>query len=89
MNKLDLIKLSIKSIFVEWSESNLINDETTYTIAEFMAACENAATEAPQGGGYDKTKFKVIWNDDSEAVHRVDITADEHNPLDVLAYYID
>ena len=90
MNKLDLVKMAIESVYTEWSESRHIIEDRTNTIDGFMAECKKASRFAPpKGQGYDKTKFIVTFVDGTKQTHRVDLTQDHFCPLEVVAYYID
>jgi hypothetical protein len=91
MDKQTLVKMSIKSVTVVWSESNEIQDETTHTVEQFLDVCKAAASSSTGlavRGGYDKTKFVVTFVDGSTETHRIDITPTFYNPLEVIAFYL-
>ena len=97
MTKQELLKMCIKEIFVYWSESNIVNDllghkyfyiDKAVDLEKFIEVCKKASIGF-EGGGYDKTRFKVVFQDGSEMDHlRIDIDKECSDPLEVVAYYI-
>ncbi len=96
MNINQVIKASIKEVFVFWSESTLINNEMgadesfdinkAVSIDEFNALADKAAQLVD--GGYDKTKVKVIFHDGSEFNCRLDITKSNKCIVELLKHYL-
>lgn len=101
MKKADLVKLAVKAIFVNWSESTHINKtlktngnldiDKEITLDEFEKVCQEAAEiVAADHGGYDKTKFAIIWQDGSRVEGcRIDLCASERSPIEYILRNID
>lgn len=67
-------KIKMKSITFEWSESNLIKDNTTVTsFSEAENMIQQAARKAPSNGAYDKTKFIITYENGQTYTGRIDI----------------
>jgi len=91
-----LVKMSVKEIFVYWSESTMVNKclgsnngdiNRTISLDYFADLCRMASEEVD--GGYDKTKFKVVFHDGTEKdCLRIDICKSENNPIEVISHYI-
>lgn len=96
MNINQVIKASIKEVFVFWSESTLINNEMgadenfdinkAVSIDEFNVLAVKAAQLVE--GGYDKTKVKVIFHDGNEFNCRLDITKGNNCIIELLKHYL-
>jgi len=62
------------SVTTIWSESNHLTDgEVFATFMEARLAYRQAAWSAPRSGAYDKTKFKIEFDNGTEYIGRLDI----------------
>lgn len=96
MNINQVIKASIKEVFVFWSESTLINSEMgadenfdinkTVSIDKFNELADKAAQLVD--GGYDKTKVKVTFHDGNEFNCRLDINKGNKCIVELLKHYL-
>lgn len=96
MNINQVIKASIKEVFVFWSESTLINSEMgadenfdinkAVSIDKFNELADKAAQLVD--GGYDKTKVKVTFHDGSEFNCRLDINKGNKCIVELLKHYL-
>lgn len=66
-------KIKMKSIRIHGSESSYAGDHTFDTWLDAGAHIRSIAFYAPRTGGYDKTKFTVLFEDDSTYNGRLDI----------------
>lgn len=73
-----LRKPTIKSVTVQWSESGLFKDNTTYSFKEYTALAAQAA-ELHGDGGYLKTKIDINYSNGVEYTMRHDIGCDPTN----------
>ena len=96
MNINQVIKASIKEVFVFWSESTLINNEMgtdesfdinkAVSVDEFNALADKASQFVDVG--YDKTKVKVVFHDGNEFNCRLDITKSNKCIVELLKHYL-
>jgi Large polyvalent protein associated domain 25 len=67
-------KIKLKSITFLWSESPVIEDgHTVKTFAEADQVIKQIAAKAPNDGTYDKTSFRIEWEDGQTYEGRVDV----------------
>ena len=66
-------KIKMKSIRIYGSESSYAGDHTFDNWFDAGVLIRSIAFYAPRTGGYDKTKFEVLFEDDSTYNGRLDI----------------
>lgn len=99
MNELkkNIIKASINTVFIHWSESTLINDElgcdNNFDINADVSfdSAEDLFNRAAKlvCGGYDKTKLTIVFNNGERLDCRIDLTPDCYSLYELISYYMD
>ena len=72
-------RVPLKSIKVEWSESNLLENGHVYDSWAEAESDFRAAALAHKGGGYDKTKFVITWADGEVYEGRIDLNSKDQS----------
>ncbi len=85
MNQTDLVRMSIKNITVETTESPTLDtllggDNKTVSLAELEPMIIQAAVNAPSTGGYDKVFMILNFINGESRKFRMDLTT-ENNDL--------
>ncbi|STO12815.1 Uncharacterised protein [[Flavobacterium] thermophilum] len=70
-------KIKVKSITFLWSESPVIKDDTTVTTWEEANKIIKDIAFRKDTGGYDKTAFRVEWEDGGKYEGRIDVQASD------------
>ena len=66
---------TISSVEILWSENREVPTRTFPSLWEADAALARAfaSDPPPDGGGYDKTSFRIVWSDDMAHEGRIDV----------------
>lgn len=82
-----LVTIPVQSITFKWSESSIINDNTTVsTFADANNLIHSVAYDMTHNNelGYRKTAFVITWEDGRKHEGRIDISSthiNKHNPI--------
>lgn len=91
MNIKHLIKISIKSITVEWSESNTLEslESKPVSLDVFNSLVDVVASKFDEDDlSYKKTKVAVTFVDGTVGVYRLDVNYKARSIVDVVEHYV-